>query len=261
MAGGRVCGGSTVPPALLTRSCFLPSSSRPAMPVHLRCLLHAPGSQRRGAQAAQGVPEWWSACLTLQLLGSGMRAVHDTHDRALAPLACPLLLGQRPGRGAGANAVAMRSLLTADPLLEKEHCCVSCCSPKVGDLNAELDKLVEIANSWRDDAGERRVTQEQAAVMRGLMQVGVADCWKVRCAVHRGGSRNSLSVGPAAACAAGSCLLVDSLRFRCRSGLHPGGGMQLHCLKVEAAFACLNVLAENHGDADEVDRAGAAVGC
>ncbi|PRW39278.1 dynamin-related GTPase isoform A [Chlorella sorokiniana] len=42
---------------------------------------------------------------------------------------------------------------------------------KVGDLNAELDKLVEIANSWRDDAGERRrVSKEQGDVMRGLMQ-------------------------------------------------------------------------------------------
>ena len=32
----------------------------------------------------------------------------------------------------------------------------------------------------------------------------------------------SLSVGLAAACAAGSCLLVDSLRFRWR------GGLQMH---------------------------------
>lgn len=43
--------------------------------------------------------------------------------------------------------------------------------PQIGDLNSELDKLVAIANSWKDTGEERkRVTEEQASVIRGLMQ-------------------------------------------------------------------------------------------
>lgn len=48
---------------------------------------------------------------------------------------------------------------------------------QIGDLNAELDKLVAIANSWKDTGEERkRVTDEQASVIRGLMQVGTCRC-------------------------------------------------------------------------------------
>lgn len=47
-------------------------------------------------------------------------------------------------------------------------------TPQVGDLNVLLDKLVTIANSWKEEeAGvRRRVSEEQAVVVRELMQVG-----------------------------------------------------------------------------------------
>lgn len=47
-----------------------------------------------------------------------------------------------------------------------------CSAPtQVGQLNEELDRLAAIAGTWKnEDAAKRAVTEEQAAVLRGLMQ-------------------------------------------------------------------------------------------
>lgn len=131
--------------------------------------------------------------------------------------------------------------------------CSLACPPsfnpaQVGQLNEELDKLVAIAGTWKnEDAAKRQVSEDQAAVLRGLMQVRLR---LTLCFISQGGS------GRTAAALQG---IWDERGGGARMQLHTGqtsGGAPACCSPTCAPCAAPSARAEDDSKSDEVDRPG-----